>query len=250
MIDTSSDAGHPAVRWTFADMLLVLVFSLVGAVLVVLGIRLLAPVLGVGDMAGLVRDHPVVVSGVSGILIYGLILAGIYLIIVRRRGAGWSGVGFHRPPLLPLVLAPVIAVGQLIAIAITNLVLLSLIGEFENPQAAALTGGEGFTWSNFVLMLLLAGLVAPVVEEVLFRGIFYGWLRARLPLVAAIVVSAAIFAGAHVIPILLPALFVAGLILAVTYEWSGSLWTTIVIHAIQNSVAVVVIFAALALNLA
>src|SRR3712207_8731603 len=49
-------------------------------------------------------------------------------------------------------------------------------------------------------------------------------LHDALPIFVAVVLSAAIFAVAHVIPILLPALFVVGIILALAYELSGSLW--------------------------
>jgi membrane protease YdiL (CAAX protease family) len=98
-------------------------------------------------------------------------------------------------------------------------------------------------------MLLLAGIIAPIVEETVFRGMIYGWLRSHLPVALAVVVSAAIFAIAHVIPVLLPALFVVGLILAIAYEWSGSLWVSILLHALQNSLTVTLIFVYLAVGI-
>jgi uncharacterized protein len=48
---------------------------------------------------------------------------------------------------------------------------------------------------------------------------------------------------------LMPALFVVGIILALAYEFTGSLWLPIVLHAMQNSLAVTVIFVSLALDL-
>ncbi len=146
-------------------------------------------------------------------------------------------------------MAPLIVVGQLFAAGMMNLLVMRFTGEFENPQLEAISGGQGFSWPNFLLMLLLVGVIAPIVEEVLFRGVLYGWLRARLPLFAAVVISAAIFAAAHVIPVLLPALLVVGLILALAYELSGSLWTSILLHSLQNSLVVILIFVALALGL-
>lgn len=138
--------------------------------------------------------------------------------------------------------------GQLGAVMLVNLLLVAAMGEFENPQIESITGGQGFNWLNFILMLLLAGGVAPFVEEVLFRGLLYGWLRQRMPVPVAVVVSAAIFSVAHIIPILLPALFVMGLTLAIAYELSGSLWLSILLHAMHNALTVAIVFMVLAID--
>lgn len=215
----------------------------------------LAAVIGLGlrlagdDPGTFLRAHAVAYSAAVGIVIYGVVLLIIYLGVVRRRGLTWAAVGFHRPPLMALILSPLVVLGQLGAAAIMNLLVQSLTGGFENPQISSISGGQGFSWLNFGLMLVVAGVVAPVVEETLFRGLLFGWLRSRLPLFAAVLLSAAIFAAAHVIPVLLPALFAVGVILAIAYELSGSLWVSILLHAMQNTFAVVLIFALLALGI-
>ncbi|HZG66294.1 MAG TPA: type II CAAX endopeptidase family protein [Herpetosiphonaceae bacterium] len=248
MIATGTAPTHRPLppRWSFGDLLLVASWSVLAVLLQSVGAAGLLLLLGGRDVEAMLVDHPVIASAVLGGAIYGIFLVVIYLRIVRRADVGWRDIGFRRPPILLLALTPLIAVGQLTAVAVTNLVLVSLIGEFDNPQVAALTGGQGFSWLNYGLTLLLAGAVAPLVEEVIFRGLIYGWLRARMPIVVAVIASAAIFAAAHVIPLLLPALFVVGVILAIVYEYSGSLWTVIALHAIQNSIATTLIFLLLA----
>jgi membrane protease YdiL (CAAX protease family) len=47
-------------------------------------------------------------------------------------------------------------------------------------------------------------LLAPACEEMLFRGALYGWLRRRAPVALAIPVTAAVFAGVHLLPGLFP----------------------------------------------
>jgi len=236
-------------EWTLLDMLLIVGISVLATIALsaVLGIGL--RVLGPGDAREMIRDYPVVASAVAGAAIYGAFLLVTYFRVVRRTAAGWSGLGFRAPPLLPMVLSPLLVLGQLIAVAITQQIVISIIGEFENPQIEALSAGQGFTWLNFILMLLLAGVIAPVVEEVLFRGLLYRWLRFRLPLLMAVLLSAVIFAAAHVILPLMPVLFVVGVLLALAYEFSGSLWLPILLHAMQNSLAVSLIFFALAVDL-
>lgn len=240
--------GTRRVAWTFVDILLVLVAGLVASVLFafVLGavLRSLVP-----DPQAAIRSHLVIFSAVTGTGLYGILLLAVYLIIIRRRHLRWSALGFRAPPVLAVGLAPLVVFAQLTAAAMMNLLVMRLTGQFENPQIQAISGGQGFSWTNFLLMLLLAGVVAPIVEEVLFRGVLYGWLRARLPFFVAVLVSAALFAAAHVIPVLLPALLIVGIILALAYELSGSLWTSILLHALQNSLIVTLIFVALAFDL-
>jgi membrane protease YdiL (CAAX protease family) len=233
-------------RWTFSDLLLVAIWSVLAILLLTVGIAGMLLAFGIRDAGTLVTAHPVAASAILGAAVYGIFLLMVYLQIVRRRRIGWHTIGFRWPPILLLALTPLLAIGQLAAVAVTNLILVSLIGEFENPQVEAITGGQSFSWLNFLLTLLLAGGIAPLVEEVIFRGLIYGWLRAHMPIAVAVIVSAAIFAAAHVIPLLLPALFVVGIILALVYEYSGSLWTSILLHSIQNTLATILIFTLLA----
>lgn len=82
-------------------------------------------------------------------------------------------------------------------------------------------------------------LLAPACEEMLFRGALYGWLRRRTPALAAAPLTAAVFAGAHLLPPLMPALFVFGLGAAFVRERTGSTLNSFVMHASQNTLAVV-----------
>jgi membrane protease YdiL (CAAX protease family) len=251
MYNTGEPAGayvRPPVRWTFGDIAGVVILSLITGVVLALGLGAGLAAAG-GEPRALLRSNAVVFSALTGMAIYGIILLAVYLLIVRRRRVSWRTIGFRRPPLLAILLTPIVVVGQLMAAAIINLLVMRVTGSFENPQLEAVTGGQGFSWRNFGLMLLLVGIVAPIVEETFFRGVLYGWLRSRLPLFVAVLLSAAVFAAAHVIPILLPALFVVGVILALAYELSGSLWTSIALHMMQNSLVVVVTFAMLAFGL-
>ena len=98
------------------------------------------------------------------------------------------------------------------------------------------TGGalSAIVWQSRGLgdisMLLAAlGVVAPVAEEVFFRGVIYAGLRKRLPVVPALVLSSALFASAHMDTMrLLP--FVLGVVAALLMEFTGSLVPAILAH--------------------
>ncbi|MBI4605838.1 MAG: CPBP family intramembrane metalloprotease [Planctomycetes bacterium] len=83
---------------------------------------------------------------------------------------------------------------------------------------------------------LLAGgvLVAPLGEELLFRGVFYGALRERWGRIAGAAVSSFLFAGLHgSLGSLLP-LAVVGCLLCYVYERTGSLLFAMLFHAVFN----------------
>ncbi len=114
-----------------------------------------------------------------------------------------------------------------------------------NPQFS-LVAPAGFSWFGLIGMLLVVGLFIPFAEELLFRGALYGWLRRRLGVPAAALLSALLFSGVHRIVWLIPALAVVGVILALVYERSGSLWPAVLVHALFNSLGVVLVYLALA----
>ncbi len=89
---------------------------------------------------------------------------------------------------------------------------------------------------TILLVLLLGVVIAPAIEELMFRGALYSWLRARLGIFPAILTSAMIFAAVHPQGIvgLLP-LTVIGAMLAFLREWRGSLLAPILAHACVNA---------------
>ena len=95
--------------------------------------------------------------------------------------------------------------------------------------------------------LIVAGLmvmiVAPVAEELFFRGFFYKALRSRFTMVGAAVLDGLLFGAIHYnfegadALLLLPPLALLGFLFCVVYEKTGSLFPVIGMHAFNNSVA-------------
>lgn len=103
----------------------------------------------------------------------------------------------------------------------------------------ALGADRGLAW--VVAGGILVVVLAPVAEELFFRGFFYGSLRGHLGAVGAAVASSAVFALVHFTSAqtlsLLPLLGVLGLLFCFLYERTGSLYPGIALHAINNAVA-------------
>jgi len=91
-------------------------------------------------------------------------------------------------------------------------------------------------WSRFFIAAGVAALVAPVTEEFIFRGYFYGVLRRYVGVIPAMLFTSALFAAIHMNgPVFLP-LFVLAMCLTLAYEATGSLLVPMLMHALFNSV--------------
>lgn len=88
-------------------------------------------------------------------------------------------------------------------------------------------------WDRYAL-LIAGGLLIPFAEEVAFRGLLLrGYEWARGPLFAAIA-SSLLFALAHGVPAQIAAILPIAWVLARAAQASGSFWTGVVIHALNN----------------
>ena len=93
------------------------------------------------------------------------------------------------------------------------------------------------TWYTFILNLLLASVLAPLVEETLFRGIIFGSLQAYFGKWTATIISAAIFSGLHFQAYGFIPRFFLGIALAYLYDKYKSLYPSVALHSLNNTVA-------------
>jgi membrane protease YdiL (CAAX protease family) len=96
---------------------------------------------------------------------------------------------------------------------------------------------EGFgAWPVQVLLIVFA---APIGEEICFRGMLFGGLRRSLTRIPAALVVGLIFGGLHALTGIsaVPPLIVFGFILCLLYEKTGSIVPGILLHMLNNSVA-------------
>jgi len=88
--------------------------------------------------------------------------------------------------------------------------------------------------ANLLLFFLVGGIVAPVAEEVFFRGILYGFLR-RWGIAVALVLSTAAFAFTHGLGHGFPLVqAIGGILFAAAYEIEKNLIVPITIHCLGN----------------
>jgi membrane protease YdiL (CAAX protease family) len=87
------------------------------------------------------------------------------------------------------------------------------------------------------LQVLLIVIVAPISEELCFRGMFFGGLRKSLPRIPAALIVGAVFGALHFSTgvTVIPPLMVFGFVLCLLYEETGSIVPGILLHAMNNA---------------
>jgi len=91
------------------------------------------------------------------------------------------------------------------------------------------------------VQILLIVFSAGIVEELCFRGLLFGGLRERLPRAAAALIAGSIFGLLHApggITVVPPLIFF-GFVLCLLYEKTGSIVPGILLHMLNNSVALI-----------
>jgi membrane protease YdiL (CAAX protease family) len=89
------------------------------------------------------------------------------------------------------------------------------------------------------VQILLIVIAAPVTEEICFRGMLFGGLREKLPRIAAALICGLIFGALHALTgvTAVPPLIVFGFLLALLYEKTGSIVPGMLLHILNNIVA-------------
>lgn len=236
-----ADRQRTRAPWSFRELLAVVglgVAIAVGAIILAL--------IGRGALPASVVDALSTETGqvvLGGSVFYLSLGAATWLLIVRRKRLPWSSLGFV--PVKPRILITMIPAG--LGLLILNALLLApvsfLLGlgseeRAEEQQASFSPDGSGFLALEFLGLFFLLAIVAPLIEELLFRGLLYGYLRGRAGVVLSVLVSALVFAVLHVV---IPPLFVMGAILAILAERNRSLWPSIALHASNNGLIVVIL---------
>jgi membrane protease YdiL (CAAX protease family) len=235
-----SPASKPA---TWLDLPLYLVGGFGLFVLASLGVDLL------------LEEKSILTSFVLYLLNFFTLAGAVYVLGVRRGRLSWEEMGFLPPKVqwwwfLIAIAASVILIPLRMVLGL--LVLYLVEGGLEEVAARAdvISVGMSFSWVNFALTFVGVGLLAPISEELYFRGLLHGWFRSRRVVFwLRVLLSSTVFALGHFDSLAVVASsFILGIVNALFYEWSKSIWVPIAMHMITNGLAVVLMYTALAVQ--
>jgi membrane protease YdiL (CAAX protease family) len=173
-------------------------------------------------------------SSILGLIQYGVILGLLYLITLRldRR----TFLALRRPTSWWL------AVGIALLVLVAVFIVSGIVGLFANPekeQGLIPQHWDSSKIAPFAAFAFLVVVVAPIVEELQFRGVGYGLLE-RFGSTAAILLVGLAFALVHGLLAGFPVIFVFGVGLAFLRSKTDSIYPCMLLHASFNALGLIV----------
>jgi uncharacterized protein len=171
--------------------------------------------------------------GIGGLLVYTLLI-GIVLVIAR--GLDWRETFALKRP-TSWKRAGALTIGLLVAVFIVGAILEAIFhaGEEQGLDPRQLSVD---VLPPFLLNVVLAAVLVPIVEELIYRGIGFT-LLVQFGDLAAIVLTAFMFALAHGILDGIPVFFVIGAALAFVRSRTASIYPCMLMHGLFNGIQVV-----------
>ncbi|CAN5377959.1 hypothetical protein BH10PAT3_BH10PAT3_4250 [soil metagenome] len=168
----------------------------------------------------------------------------IVLMLLKAQRIVKARIGLVRPALHDVVYA----LGGYVAYFAAYLAIIiiaSRFSDFINVDQAQKVGFESAAGGQLGLVFLSLVVLPPIAEEIMFRGFLFTSLRQKFRFRSAAIFTSLLFGIAHLqfgsgAPLLWVAAldtFTLSVVLCYLREKTGSLWPSIMLHAIKNSVA-------------
>lgn len=239
----SSDTAQPSATFSIK-------FSLLMALLisVVFPFILMVPLLGlhfVGvDLKGLglnleIFGYVVLVCQIVGLTISSILIARN----VKARGMNWSDLGLRSfrvfQALRYIIGYFLLLIGALVIMAI----IVSIVGVDVADRADGESGPSklykalGGFWVTFAVSVV----IAPVVEEVTFRGMLFPALKKRFGLAGGVLLSSLVFTLVHLNPAQMMSVLPLGIYLAIMRHRTNSIYPGIILHALWNFAVLMIV---------
>lgn len=167
----------------------------------------------------------------------------LVLTFIRRRGISLRQFGFKSFRLLPTLGRLIISSLSLIAVSTAVFYLGELLWpslNLEQAQEVVFNRAQGT--GQLVMAFVALVIIAPVVEEVIFRGLLLPAYVKRWGIWAGTLVTSLLFGLVHWQLNVGIITFIMGLLLAWLYLKSRSLWPAIMFHSLKNLLAFYLIF--------
>lgn len=227
-------ARHP-VRWDWTDVLMFFPGAFIAASLLV---SVAIPVTDGLTGGASSSARTAAESFVQQASFYGGGILNIWLLVGLRRGGSLQDLGFRRFEWWWLPVAVVVATLTWVLSGWLQIAAQHLFPSAQNTQCSSVKND----YSHYlVLAIFVVSVMAPLAEETIFRGFVYGWLAKVMPVGFAVVISGAIFGALHGVLLLFIPLWAVGIVLALMFRGSNSLWPGVAVHALFNLPGIIAI---------
>jgi membrane protease YdiL (CAAX protease family) len=171
------------------------------------------------------------------------LLIAVPSFIKKRHTTTMKDVGLDRLPswtdilITPAGLIIYLILSSLLMLAATHLLTWVDISQSQTTGFSNLS-----KYYEYILAFVTLVLVAPIAEEILFRGYLYDKLKKFIPFWAAMLITSALFGAIHGQWDLAIDTFALSMVLCSLREATGSLWASILLHMTKNAIAFYILF--------
>jgi membrane protease YdiL (CAAX protease family) len=223
-------------------------FPIGATILVALGFVVM---LFAGDGLGLAITHAdpraVLTTPLSPVLVELQLIAYVPIILYGLAAVPWvarrplADLGLRMPRPSDIGTGILGAVAMFAAVSLVAAFQTLFVGEHE--QAVVKLFEQSHDGPTLLWFVGITVIVAPFVEEFIFRGFLFNALLRRMAFPAAALASGVLFAASHTDPYALLPLTFGGAVLAMVYYRTGSLFASMVTHGLFNGVSLFLILA-------
>ena len=186
-----------------------------------------------------------VVNGIYSVVVYAvcMVLAiGLPWWVLKKKTTrdelGLRGL----PTWLDLLLAPVGFVVVMIVAGILTTIMMAILPSVDWQQTQEIGFHGLYDFGEHLLAFICLVIIAPVCEEIVFRGWVYGKLRVRLTAVPAMLIVSALFGIMHGQWNVGVTVFAMSLGMCAMRELTGTIWSGVILHMIKNGIAFYALF--------
>ncbi len=163
--------------------------------------------------------------------------------LIRKRRTNQADIGLTRlPSWIDILITPAGLVVYFILSSLLILLATHVLPWIDINQVQDV----GFRQLNqryeYILAFTTLIIIAPIAEEILFRGYLYGKLKKFVPIWVAILVTSALFGSIHGAWNLAIDTFALSIVLCLLRESTGNIWASILLHMAKNGIAFYILF--------
>jgi len=163
--------------------------------------------------------------------------------LIKKRRVNQSDIGLTRlPSWVDILITPAGLIVYFILSSLLILLATHVLPWFDVNQIQ----DTGFRQLNgqyeYILAFVTLVVIAPVAEEILFRGYLYGKLKKFVPIWVAILATSILFGSIHGAWNLAIDTFALSIVLCLLRESTGNIWASILLHMTKNGIAFYILF--------
>lgn len=233
MLRKKRSAKHLKNTFAWAEM---------GRVLLLGGIFFILSVFLTKLLGGLINRFFILHDEIGFNICQNIILALIVLFWQKKfEGLNLSEIGFRRINYREIILSIISGAG--ICTALLFMTQIEQVFVAKMPvQALIKTAENTDSWSMLIKIFILSVSIAPLSEEIMFRGFIYGGLKKAVGRNAALLVTSLLFGALHFDLYRLFSLTLAGLGLNILREKFNSLYVSMIAHGVWNMLMLGLVF--------